>query len=279
MMRLIVTILLPFVFGNQCLENGEVAVIADDTPNEMTIPYLHLLKRQNLTALFTMDADRIDQAGVAGLMQIIKHDGHLLGLSLNNSAEMNSMSVDGFRGYLSHKLSIFHAAIGLNPALVLVSPGSSKERLDEIDSMGLLRINYSVEVGKTAAGNCSESFKQNIQGLEAAYNSMVLRFGSNSGCNFDDILTILGSMRQKGFHCTGYDQCIGLSSAYLGEKLDAPISFSLRENDKPRTTATKAIGVVSQMTTNGERSPQPNIYKRLLGCTVPLLAIGLLLFL
>ncbi|PJF16494.1 Carbohydrate esterase family 4 protein [Paramicrosporidium saccamoebae] len=213
-----------------CLSEGQIAISFDGGPSPTTPFLLEELKKNNVSALFNIDSEKLTLGGTAAMMNGIYKDGHVLGLMLSQSLDLNSMSNDGLRATVQRRAGEFFNAFGKWPLFLRVPADLSSEKQQYLESGGYLITNPGLDLSKVWSGNCEVRFNASVgKSLTSASSSLILSMAdTETGCAVSEDLKMIQTARFYGFTPVRMDKCINLESPYRrnpSEVSDVHFSF------------------------------------------------------
>lgn len=264
-----------YAIVSSCLNDGEMALTFDGGPSTDTPRLLSLLKKENLTALFHLDSEKLAMGGVSVLISSIIRDNHILGLSLSQSLDLNAMSSDSLRATLSNRASAFFAAVGKWPMFIKVPADLPEEQQKAIESSGYLIPRPFLDLSKVWAGNCEPRFDATIgKSIIAQSSSLILSVAdTETGCSVDEVKRMIEVGRQNGFQFVRMDKCINLQNPYKknpSEIADVQISFLSFGQSDVQTTSTD-VHKLSAASSAGRINAVEHVHLLLLALILPLI--------
>lgn len=221
----------------KCINGGQIAITIDGGPSPNTPELLQSLKRLKVPALFFLDSEKLALGGIPSIMKTIVDHGHILGMKLNTSTDINKVSDDLLRGGLEEHMRIFREAIGKMPVFIKVPEHTSSQKLDFLSASGFLVTTPSLDLSKDWSGSCGHRFNSTFVGA-ALDSSFVVSLGdTETSCSVKEYEGIFETAQSLGFELVRMDHCINLRDSYRSQGASKPIDFSLYDGLQPRTAA------------------------------------------
>lgn len=235
----------------KCLSGGRVALCIDGGPTASSMEILALLKKFNMTALFNLDADRLSQPDAVTFAKKAEQEGHLLGLSLPKSLDLNALTKDLLRGSVERRVSDFKEATGKKPVFLRVPTDTEGSKIDALDAAGFLVVSPGFDMAGIWSGTCEQAYNSSVNKWALESTSLVISIpDSESGCSLAELKTMLNSTHTAGIKVVRMDRCLNLRDPYQRDRLDTPVDFSLYDGSRPEPTTSSSNATVNVLSAN-----------------------------
>lgn len=226
----------------RCLDGDRASLIFDGAPSPTTPLLLRTLKKLGVTAMFAVDPHKVSVGGSAQIIKNIIEDGHVLGLSLSNNIDLNTMSDEGLRGTLEKASADIVELVNKRPLLVKIPRTTTRERVAFLEGMGYLVILPDLDLGAFRPGQCLQQLVSRL-GEQSLWNSPIISVGdTDAGCDAEEVAKMIASVKEHKMTLAKLDVCIGLEKPYKTSQRPDDLTLP----DLPEPVARRPAPVVVQ---------------------------------
>lgn len=197
-----------------CLSPKEVSVSFCGGPSSETLPILQELKKDDVKATFFVDSDKLSQGNMAAMVKNMIDDGHVVGMYLGKNHDLNSMSPEGFRGFMSYRDTQFKTATGVSPLYIQVAKNTNDQVLESLEYMGYLVESF----GKYIELPDAKSTKSAISADGLLRGGITVGVKEQDSDAYQDYIhAVIKQAKEQNLEIVNLNQCIGRSEAYRKE--------------------------------------------------------------
>lgn len=258
--------------ASKCIEGGKVAFTFEGGPNPSTPALLEVLRKQNSTALFNVNPEKLSDPGSAQIIKDIVSGGHIVGLSIDERFSDNWRNSDYLPGLLERYLKEMEVLIGERPLFVHVTKKADPKVAEQIQELGFILVTPQLDLSQERSGHCVLTFDALLPVSNGAQSYIISLSDTEFGCHVKENEKIMALASTKYYSILRIDHCINLSSPYRGKTSTDPVTYSLFERP---TSSIKPSGL-THMNSEGVVVSKPSFLINLVGVSVMLVVLALL---
>lgn len=252
--------------ASKCIEGGKVAFTFEGGPSPSTPALLEVLRKQNTTALFNVDPEKLADPSSAQIIKDIVSAGHIVGLSMNERFSENWQNSDYLPGLLERYFKEMETLIGERPLFVHVARKADPKVVEQIRELGFILVTPQLDLSQERSGNCVLTFDTLLPISNGDQSYIISLSDTEFGCHVRENEKIMALASTKNYSASRIDHCINLSSPYRGKTSTDPVTFSLFERSTP---SAKPSGL-THMNSDGVLTSKPSLLVTLVGASVML---------
>lgn len=251
--------------ASKCIEGGKVAFSFEGGPNPSTPALLEILRKQNSTALFNIDPEKLTDPSNALIIKNIASAGHIVGLSLGVKFSESWHGSDYLPGLLERYLKEVEALVGSQPLFIHVAKKADPKIVQQIQELGFILVTPQIDLSEERSGMCVPTFEASLPISGDNQSFIVSLSDTGFGCHVRENEKIVALASTKNYSVSRIDHCINLGSPYRRKSSNNPVTFSLFE--QPTSSSIKPSGL-NYVNASGVAAPKTSPLMSLVGISI-----------